>query len=212
VTIEEYKTQTEELAANLLATINDVDRSQEDFVGSQADLVDAEGGARQEHPWRYWVWTSDSVFPPDTDVRAQDAAQRMGALLEAEGWTADNPDLIESEGSYEFRRSDSETSSGWYVKIFFKERPAFQRVSITIVRPSTDASDGTTDAAREFEQTASHLEALLDEHDAALAHTMLARSFSRGYKEYVPHYEQWKAVSGEVRDVIRLIRESLEAR
>ncbi|MGI5189366.1 alpha/beta hydrolase [Promicromonospora sp. CA-289599] len=141
VTIEEYEIQSEQIADRLMATIEGVDRYQDDIIASQSQFVEDVGHDRQDHPWQYWHWNGSVEIAPDATITPEQAADRIAAVLEDEGWTAREPDLRELGGEYAYDLSDDQKEErDWYVEIGFtlREPPAPQNVSITVVSPSTD--------------------------------------------------------------------------
>lgn len=140
VSIGDLQTQTEDLAASLMAEIEGVDRYQDDMIASQVRWVDAEGNGEDPNAWRYWQWQGAIEVAADAGVTPQEAAERTAKILEDDGWNADEPVLIETGGGYDYRRSDD--SGDWYVGISFtrKEPPAPQNLTLTIVSPPTNRS------------------------------------------------------------------------
>ncbi|WP_108490888.1 hypothetical protein [Promicromonospora sp. AC04] len=145
MTIEEYETEAEQIADRLMVTIEDVERYQDDIIASQSEFVDDVGHDQEDHPWQYWHWTGGIELAPDATITPEQAADRIAAVLEDEGWTAREPDLNEMGGEYAYDLPGGQDGDAWYVGIGFARRdvPAPQNVSITIVSPSTDrtASD-----------------------------------------------------------------------
>lgn len=140
VTIEEYETQSDQIADRLMATIENVDRYQDDIITSQSEFVDDVGHDREDHPWQYWHWAGGIELAADAEIRPEQAAARMAAVLEDEGWTAREPRLSEASGMYEYDLPDGDADDSWYaaINVTRDAPPAPQNVSITIVSPSTD--------------------------------------------------------------------------
>ena len=140
VTIEEYETESEQIADRLMASIEDVDRYQDDIIASQSQFVEDVGHDQQDHPWQYWHWNGSVELAPDADVTPEQAADHMTQLLEDEGWTAREPRLSEASGMYEYDLPGSQDGNTWYVALNITRDapPAPQNVSITVVSPSTD--------------------------------------------------------------------------
>lgn len=140
VTIEEYETESEQIADQLLATIQDVGRYQDDVIASENRFVNAEGADLEDHPWQYWQWEGGIELATDAEITPKQAADRMAEVLESKGWTADEPTLHETTGKYEYRRSGGQSDDGWYVELgFWTEKPPVpQNLSVIVVSPSTD--------------------------------------------------------------------------
>ncbi|MBL0885564.1 hypothetical protein [Myceligenerans indicum] len=218
VTIEEYEAQTEALAATLAATIDDVPRDPDgpdgpnDIISNQVTLVDAEGGARKEHPWKYCVLDGTFTFAKDSGTSSEQAADSMAEVLRADGWNEDEHTVHESGGGYEFRRPDDDNSTGWYVELSFgRGDRGTRQLTITIASPSTDASDGSAAAAAEFEDAATRLELALDGLDDQVRAARLPAFLAGDKAAYLDGLERWKAAATEVRTVIRLVRASLHS-
>ena len=139
VTIEEYETESKQIADRLLATVEGVDRYQDDIVASENRFVNAEGHDPEDHPWQYWQWEGSIELATDAEITPKQAADRMAEVLESEGWTADEPTLHGTTGKYEYRRSSGQ-DDGWYVELgFWTEKPPVpQNLSVIVVSPSTD--------------------------------------------------------------------------
>lgn len=140
VTIEEYETESEQIGDQLLATIQDVGRYQDDIIASENRFVNAEGADLEDHPWQYWQWEGAIVLATDAEITPKQAADRMAEVLESEGWTADEPTLHETTGKYGYRRSGGQNDDGWYVELgFWTEKPPVpQNLRVVVVSPSTD--------------------------------------------------------------------------
>jgi hypothetical protein len=140
VTIEEYQKESEQIADRLMATIDEVDRYQDDIIASENRFVNAESHDLEDHPWQYWQWQGGIELAADAEVTPEQAADRMAEVLEDEGWTAREPDLNEMGGEFAYDLSGGEDGDAWYVGIGFARRvpPAPQNISVTIVSPSTN--------------------------------------------------------------------------
>lgn len=140
VTIEEYETESEQIAQRLLVTVADVDRYQDDLSTSDNRFVNAEGHDLEDHPWQYWQWEGAIELATDAEITPEEGADRMAEVLEDEGWTAREPRLSEGAGMYEYDLPAGEEGDAWYVALNFTrdEPPTPQNLSITIVSPSTD--------------------------------------------------------------------------
>ncbi|MFE7507169.1 hypothetical protein [Promicromonospora sp. NPDC057488] len=141
MTIEEYEARSEQIAERLLVTIEDVDRYQDDIIASENRFNNAESHDLEDHPWQYWQWRGAVTLAADAEITPEQAADRMAAVLEDEGWIAREPSRSETGGEYSYDLPDSqEQERDWYVGIGFalREPPAPQNVSITIVSPATD--------------------------------------------------------------------------
>lgn len=140
VTIEEYETESEQIADQLLATIEGVGRYQDDIIASQSEFVDAEGADPEDHPWQYWHWNGAITLAADAGMTPERAADLMAAVLEDEGWIAREPDVREMGGEYAYDLPGDQDGNAWYVSLNFarREPPKPQNVNITIVSPSTD--------------------------------------------------------------------------
>ena len=140
VTIEEYETESEQIADRLMVTIEDVDRKRDDIIASQSRFVEDVGHDQQDHPWQYWHWNGTIALAPDAAIPPEQAADRIAAVLEDEGWTAREPDLREIVGKYGYDLPGGQDGNTWYVGITFRrdEPPAPQKLDVEIVSPSTD--------------------------------------------------------------------------
>ncbi|GAA1860935.1 hypothetical protein [Myceligenerans crystallogenes] len=214
MTIEEYRDQAEELGASLSETVEDAPRDPNgpdgpnDLVSSGVGLVDAEGGFQRENAWKYWTWDSTITFAKGSGTSPKDAADRMAEALDSNGWTG-TKDPGETVGTYEYRRPDTDNSNGWYVQLSFRHRS--QQLHVKIVSPSTDASDGTSAAARQFDDVAWRLETMLATGEQALEGERLSFMFgSKGSKaEFLDAMTRWKTAATEIREFIRAAREDL---
>ncbi|MGI5190806.1 hypothetical protein ACQEVI_21885 [Promicromonospora sp. CA-289599] len=142
MTIEEYEIQSEQIADRLMATIEGVDRYQDDIIASQSQFVEDVGHDRQDHPWQYWHWNGTIVLADDAAITPEQAADHMAQLLEDEGWTAREPDLREIVGKYDYDLPSGQDGATWYVGITFRrdEPPAPQKLDVEVVSPSTDST------------------------------------------------------------------------
>jgi hypothetical protein len=226
VHIDELGDEAEAIGESLMATIEDVERGDlQDGINSGWSWTNAEGGERDPFAKRYWYWSAH-VFPAlGAAITPEESAQLMAEVLEdsGEGWTATKPPGNEGGGKWTFRRPADRGAGDWYVGINFSRNDTESlppEMRIEVVSPNTSnrsESEKTKnrnaerDAVRTFEQVAARLEAALDEHEALLKAQRL-RLFLRGggdRKVYLDALSQWEAAAGEVRDTIRLARESL---
>lgn len=215
VTIEEYEAQAEELGATLTDTVADIPRDpngpdgSNDVTASSPRYVNAEGGAQQAHPWKYWVWRRSFHFAEDSGTTPEEVADRMAQIFEDEGWTVVEKDPGETIGTYRFSLPGDNNTIDWTAQIKFWHRVGM--VSIQIVSPTTDASDGTSEefAAAEFEDAATRMETTLDLLDRKVQNAKLAASFTGRKAEYHVGAQRWTAATTEIRTLIGHIRDSL---
>ncbi|MEU4361767.1 hypothetical protein [Promicromonospora sp. NPDC023987] len=141
MTVAELQERSEEIGQSLTATIDGVDRYQEDMERSLLEWEDAEVNDEDPDGWRYWNWDIAIELAADAELTPEQAAGRMVEVLEEEGWTAGEHSEGDDRAQLGFHRSD-ELGDGWTVQISFwkKPPPAPQNLSVSVVSPSTNRS------------------------------------------------------------------------
>lgn len=134
----ELQAEAERIGESMLAAIDDVERAQDDLVGSERRFVNAELGDRERNAERWRQWTADITLPPDGPVSPTEAATRMAAVLEADDWVASEPEVSDIGTGVDYRKA-GEPSGSWYVGLSYTtaDPPRAQTISITIVSPYT---------------------------------------------------------------------------
>ncbi|MGI5187790.1 hypothetical protein ACQEVI_06570 [Promicromonospora sp. CA-289599] len=141
MTVQQLQERSEEIGQSLTATIDGVDRYQDDIAGGGERWEDAEVNDDDPDGWRYWQWDAAIVLAPDAELTSDQAADRMIEILEDDGWTADEPRGGVEKAQLGFRRSH-DLGEGWYVELAFRVAgpPAPQLLRISVVSPSTNRS------------------------------------------------------------------------
>ena len=139
VTVKQLEERSEQIGQLLTATIEDVDRYQDDHAGGGQIWADAEGNGRDPNAWRYWQWDATIVLAPDAELTPEQAADRMAQVLVEDGWTAGEPVTASGSDRLGFHKSD-DLGEGWSVEItYWKDSPPDpQNLFVTVVSPSTN--------------------------------------------------------------------------
>jgi hypothetical protein len=139
VTVKQLDERSEQIGQSLTATIEGVERYQDDISGGGEMWENAEVNDDDPNGWRYWQWSAAIELAPDAELTPQQAADRMIEFLEEDGWTADEPAVDTGSDRLGFRKSD-DLGDGWYVEItYWKDPPPDpQNLSVTVVSPSTN--------------------------------------------------------------------------
>lgn len=139
VTVAQLQERSEQIGQSLTATVDGIDRYQDDISGGGLRWENAEVNDEDPNGRRYWQWDAHIELAPDAEVSPEQAAERMTKVLEDDGWTADEPRGGVEKAQHGFRKSD-DLGEGWYVELAFmiKEPPAPQNLSVSVVSPSTN--------------------------------------------------------------------------
>ncbi|MGI5189673.1 hypothetical protein ACQEVI_16160 [Promicromonospora sp. CA-289599] len=139
VTVAQLQERSEQIGQSLTATIDGVDRYQDDHAGGGLRWENAEVNDEDPNGRRYWQWDATIVFAADAQLTPEQAADRMIKVLEADGWTAGEPALDTGSDRLGFHKSD-DLGEGWSVEItYWKDPPPDpQNLFVTVVSPSTN--------------------------------------------------------------------------
>ena len=141
VTVAQLEERSEEIGQSLTATIEGVERYQDDYAGGELRWENAEVNDEDPTGWRYWQWDATIVLAPDAELTPEEAADRMIQVLDEDGWAADEPDVGDGSDRLGFRKSD-DLGEGWFVEItYWKDPPPDpQNLFVTVVSPPTNRS------------------------------------------------------------------------